>query len=138
MLPALTLSRRRLPSRRIASATAAAILAVAAATAQLATAAPPPRESSIAETLDPSTWALLIPSAWLAAPLPRIMKGDFIDIVAVRQGERAYSVLVADRARVVSSDERGVVVQIDEESAESIAIARGSGMLLVALLHSRR
>lgn len=138
MLPALTFSRRRLPSRRIASAAAAVMLAVAAAASQLPSTTPPARELSLSEALDPATWALLVPSAWLAAPLPRITKGDFIDIVAVRQGDRAYSVLVADRARVVSSDERGVVVQLDEESAESIAIARGSGMLLVALLHSRR
>ncbi len=138
MLPALTFSRRRLPSRRLAAAVASATLALAAGASQLGTAAPAARELSVAETLDPSTWALMVPSAWLAAPLPRIARGDLVDLVAVHQGDRAFSVLVADRARVISFDERGVVVQIDEVAAESIAIARASGMLLVPLLHSRR
>ncbi len=79
----------------------------------------------------------MVPTAWLAAPLPRIAKGDLIDIVAVRQGDKAFSLAVADGVRVMSLDERGVVLEVDENAAASIVVARGSGMLLVPLLRSR-
>jgi hypothetical protein len=64
--------------------------------------------------------------------------GDLIDVLAVRQGERAYAVPVAYAARVVSADERGLVLELDEEGASAIAIARGGGLLLVPLLRSTR
>jgi hypothetical protein len=64
--------------------------------------------------------------------------GDVIDVLAVQQGERAYAVPVAYAARVMASDERGIVVEVDEEGASAIAIARGGGLLLVPLLRSAR
>ena len=96
---------------------------------------PPP---SLAESLKPSTWAMTIPAAWLAAPVPRVQIGDLIDVLAVKQGERAYAVPVAYAARVVAVDERGVVLELDEEGASAIAIGRGGGLLLVPLLRSTR
>jgi len=138
MLPALTASRRRLSRRRVALGAASALLAVGALGAEMSGAAAPSPPASLAESLAPSTWAMTLPSAWLAAPVPRVGTGDLIDILAVRQGERAYAVPVAYAARVVTADERGLVLELDEEGASAIAIARGGGLLLVPLLRSTR
>ena len=138
MLPALTASRRRFPTRRVALGAASALLAVGALGAEIGGAAAPPTPPSLAESLAPSTWAMALPTAWLAAPVPRVRPGDVIDVLAVRQGDRAYAVPVAYAARVMSSDERGIVLELDEEDASAIAIARGGGLLLVPLLRSAR
>lgn len=138
MLPALTASRRRLPVRRIALGAVSALLTVGALGAEMSGAVAPPPPASLAESLAPSTWAMTLPAAWLAAPVPRVGTGDLIDVLAVRQGERAYAVPVAYAARVVAADERGLVLELDEEGASAIAIARGGGLLLVPLLRSTR
>ncbi len=135
MLPALT-ARRRLPARRIALGSASALLALGALAAQVGPAATPSASPSLAESLAPATWAMSLPAAWLAAPVPRVRTGDLIDVLGVRQGERAYAVPVAYAARVMVADDRGIVLELDEEGASAIAIARGGGLLLVPLLRS--
>jgi hypothetical protein len=138
MLPALTASRGRLPKRRIALGAASALLALGALGVDMSGAAAPPPPASLAESLAPSTWAMTLPAAWLAAPAPRVDTDDLIDVLAVRQGERAYAVPVAYAVRVMAADERGLVLELDEEGASAIAIARGGGLLLVPLLRSTR
>jgi len=138
VLPALTASRRRLPARRVALGAASALLTLAAVGMELRGTAPPVEQASLAQALAPSTWAMSLPAAWLAAPAPRVRTGDVIDVLAVRQGERAYAVPVAYAARVMASDERGIVLELDEQGASAIAIARGGGLLLVPLLRSAR
>jgi hypothetical protein len=138
MLPALTASRRRLPARRVVFGAASALLALGALGAQMGGAAAPAADTSLAHSLAPSTWAMSLPSAWLAAPVPRVRTGDLIDVLAVRQGDRAYAVPVAYAARIMAADERGIVIELDEEGASAIAIARGGGLLLVPLLRSTR
>jgi hypothetical protein len=138
VLPALTASRRRIPRRRFALGAASALLALAALGAEMGGAATPVPQVSLAESLAPSTWAMNLPVAWLAAPVPRVRTGDVIDVLAVRQGDRAYAVPVAYAARVMATDDRGIVLELDEEGASAIAIARGGGMLLVPLVRSTR
>jgi hypothetical protein len=138
VLPALTTSRRRMPTRRIALGAASALLTLGALGAEIGGAAAPPAPASLAESLAPSTWAMSLPAAWLAAPVPRVRTGDLIDVLAVRQGDRAYALPVAYAARVLAMDEHGIVLELDEEGASAIAIARGGGLLLVPLLRSTR
>jgi hypothetical protein len=138
VLPALTIRRRTLPSRRVLLAGSSAALFLAAAATQLASAPVPVQQASLAAELRPSTWAMLIPTAWLAAPAPRLQRGDALDILAVRGGDRAGVLPVAYAVTVLSADERGLVLQVDENDASAIAAARGGGMLLVALLRSIR
>jgi hypothetical protein len=105
---------------------------------ELGGATAPATPPSLAQSLAPSTWAMSLPAAWLAAPAPRVRIGDVIDVIAVRQGDRAYAVPVAYSARVMAVDEHGIVLELDEEGASAIAIARGGGLLLVPLLRSAR
>ena len=138
MLPALTVARRAWPRRRLLLGAASLVLFVAAGASQIATSAPPAPAQSLADTLEPGSWAMHVPTAWLAVPVPPLRHGDLLDVLAVKQGDRAYVTPVAFAIAVVSSDERGLILQVDEDDASAIAIARGGGMLLVPLLRSTR
>ena len=139
MLPALTARRGALVTRRVVLAAASAALAAAALLTQLAPAtAPPAPSASLADELRPSSWALQIPVAWLAAPVPAVHRGDALDLLAVRAGDRAYAVPIAYALTVMSADERAIVVDVDQDDAIAIANARGAGLLLVPLLRSTR
>jgi hypothetical protein len=137
MLPALIARPRRIPApRALLLAGGAVLLAVALAT-QIATPQVQP-PMSLADELRPATWAMHVPAAWLAAPIPRVRSGDRLDILAVRSGDRAYTVPVAYAVGVLAADDRGLVLEVDENDASAIATARGGGMLLVPLLRSSR
>jgi len=136
MLPALTASRARIPRRRIVIALASGAFALMALVTLVTTDRAPAPSPSVARSLRVATWGISLPTAWLAAPLPRAQSGDLVDLLAVRQGERAYVVPVAYAARLISIDERGVVIEVDENGAANIATARGSGMLLIPLLRA--
>jgi hypothetical protein len=115
-----------------------AVLLVGALASQFTASPAPPAPTSLAARLHPSSWAMNVPSAWLAAPAPRLRDGDVLDILGVKQGDHAYSVPIAYAVTVVSSDERGIVLDLDDDDASAIAIARGAGLLLVPLLRSVR
>lgn len=138
MLPAVTLSGRRVPLRRALLGVGSALLTIAS----IASVAVVPEEvdatASVADTLRPSSWAMTLPISWLAAPVPPLRVGDQLDILLVRHGERAYAAPVAYGVSVISSDERGLVLEVDEADAIAIGSARGSGFLLLPLLRSTR
>ena len=125
--------------RRIALGAASALLTLGAIGAEMGGAAAPAAPLSLADSLSPSTWAHEASRRRGSPRRCRVVRtGDLIDVLAVRQGERAYAVPVAYAARVMASDERGIVLELDEEGASAIAIARGGGLLLVPLLRSTR
>jgi hypothetical protein len=143
MLPALTFTPRRIviPRRRLLLATGGGILLVASILPTLLGspspfADEPPASSSLAQRLSVSTWAIAVPTGWLAAPLADVRSGDSVDLLAVRSGERPFAVAIAADLRVMSADERSIVFEVDEESATAIATARASGLLIVPLLRS--
>jgi hypothetical protein len=96
----------------------------------------PAPTGSLAQRLSMSTWAIAVPTGWLAAPLAEVRSGDSVDLLAVRSGDRPFAVAIAADLRVMSADERTIVFEVDEESATAIATARASGMLIVPLLRS--
>jgi hypothetical protein len=143
MLPVLTFAPRRLvvPRRRLLLAAVGAALLGASLVSTLI--ASPSRSAddgaargSLAERLSVSTWAIAIPTGWLAAPLVEVRSGDSVDLLAVRGGDRPLAVAIAADLRVMSADERTIVFEVDEESATAIATARASGLLIVPLLRS--
>ncbi len=144
MLPALTFTPRRvvIPRRRLLLAAAGTTMLVASILSTSATWLPPADEGvvnrSLAERLSMSTWAIAVPTAWLAAPLAEVRSGDSVDLLAVRSGDRPLAVAIAADLRVMSADERSIVFEVDEESATAIATARASGLFIVPLLRSTR
>ena len=145
MLPALTFTPKRfaLPRRRLLLAVGGSTLLVVSILSTFLGSSPrsmdePAASASLAQRLSMSTWALAVPTGWLAAPLAEVRSGDSVDLLAVRAGERPLAVAIAADLRVMSADERSVVFEVDEESATAIASARASGLLIVPLLRSTR
>ena len=141
MLPVLTFTQRRmaLPQRRVLLAVCGSALLATSVVSTLFSAAPRDEgvaSSSLAQRLSVSTWAIAVPTGWLAAPLVEVQSGDSVDLLAVRSGDRPFAVAIAADLRVMSADERSIVFEVDEESATAIATARASGLLIVPLLRS--
>lgn len=136
MLPALRVRRPLLPSRRVLIPIASFLLALGGISAYWPSSVPD--SASLADELRPATWAMTVPTAWLAAPVPPVRRGDAIDILAMRSGDKAYSIPVAYGVRVFSVSDRGLLLEVDETDATAIATARGGGLLLVPLLRSTR
>lgn len=135
------LARSRAPSARTFLAAAALLVAAGAA---ITAAAPVPSRAapvptpSLAERLGPRTWALAIPVAWLSTPVTGLREDDVLDLLGARPSERANAVDVAAGVRVMSVDERQVVVELTSEDAAAITSARARGLSLVAILRSTR
>jgi hypothetical protein len=143
MLPALTFTPRRfaIQRRRLLLAAGGLTLLVASILSTFAvspsgSADDAAAKASLAERLSMSTWALAVPTAWLAAPLAEVRSGDSVDLLALRIGDRPLAVAIAADLRVMGADERSIVFEVDEESATAIASARASGLLIVPLLRS--
>src|SRR4029078_12559819 len=93
VLPALRVRRPLLPSRRTLVPVASILLALGGFSAYWPAAAPD--SASVADELRPATWAMTVPSAWLAAPVPPVRRDDAIDILAMRAGDKGYSIPAA-------------------------------------------
>lgn len=125
---------------RAALVVAASVLAVAAAIGAVAPpsdrpSTPPP---PLSERLGPRTWAFAIPVGWLAAPIPGVHQDDVLDLLGTRSGERATATEVASGLRVMSVDERTIVVELTGDDASAIASARARGLALVPILRSAK
>ena len=108
--------------------------AVAPGVAETAAVAP----SALADRLEPRTWALAIPLSWLAAPLTGLREGDVLDLIGTRTSERASATEVAAGLRVMSIDDRALVVELTGADASAIAAARARGLTFVPILRSSR
>lgn len=93
---------------------------------------------ALADRLEPRTWAVAIPLAWLSAPLTDLREGDVLDLIATRTSERASAREVASGLRVMSLDEHSLVVELTSDDAASIAEARARGLSFVPILRSSR
>jgi len=93
---------------------------------------------SLADRLEPRTWAFAIPLTWLAAPLASLREGDVLDLIGTRTSERATASEIAAGLRVMSIDDRALVVELTADDASAIAEARGRGLSFVPILRSSR
>jgi hypothetical protein len=138
MRPSL-ISRARSSRRAILLSAAGAIVVGGVLAAALPThgGAPAP-ERVLSQELGTRTWALAIPVAWLSAPIPGLRHDDVLDILGTRSSERANTTEVATGLRVMSADDRVVVVELTDGDASAIAAARARGLALIPILRSVR
>lgn len=122
----------------LAPAAIAAALAVASAVTPGSAAPTEGPAMALADRLEPRTWAVAIPHAWLAAPLAGLREGDVLDLIATRTSERANATEVASGLRVMSLDEGSLVVELTSDDASAIAEARARGLSFVPILRSSR
>ena len=139
MLPSLTSRALRRPGRRALLGTLVTLLLSAAAlSARPDDAVETPPQGGLADRLAPSSWALSVPTGWLAAPITGVRAGDRIDVLALRPGDRASASAIAFDLEVMSADGAGLVLDARAEDATAIAVARAGGLMLVPLLRSTR
>lgn len=120
------------------AASVVACIAVFSAVAPAASAPAPAVPAALADRLGPRTWAFAIPLGWLAAPLADLREGDVLDLIGTRTSERATASEVAAGLRVMSLDDRTLVVELTAEDASAIAEARARGLSFVPILRSSR
>lgn len=140
MIRALPMRRPTVSPRTVLIAAAIVLTSGAALTVVLPSdgRAIPQAPSPLAQRLGARTWALAIPAAWLAAPIPGLREGDILDLLGTRTGERATASEVATGLRVMSVDDRVVVVELTNEDASAIASARARGLTLIPIVRSVR
>lgn len=120
---------------------AVALLAAGLALASAATPGAPAVQATsraLADRLEPRTWAIAIPLAWMAAPLAELREGDILDLIGTRTSERANASEIASGLRVMSLDEGSLVVELTAEDASAIAEARARGLSFLPVLRSSR
>lgn len=93
---------------------------------------------SLADRLEPRTWAFAIPQAWMAAPIGGLREGDVLDLLGTRASERANALEVARGLRVMDIGETGLVVELTADDAAAIAEARARGLTFMPILRSSR
>jgi hypothetical protein len=98
----------------------------------------PAVRGSLADRLEPRTWAFAIPQAWLAAPLGGLREGDVLDLIGTRASERATALEIARGLRVMDIGEAGLVVELTADDAAAIAEARARGLSFMPILRSSR
>ena len=139
MLPSLTSRALRRPGRRLLlGALVTLLLSAAALSARPEDPVEAGAPGGLADRLAPSSWAVSVPTGWLAAPISGLRPGDRIDVLALRPGERASASAIAFDLEVMSIDATGLVLDARAEDATAIAVARAGGLLLVPLLRSTR
>jgi hypothetical protein len=137
MRPSLV-SRARSSRRAWIIAAVALLAGVALALALPDQGGAPAPEPVLSKELGARTWALAIPVAWLAAPIPGLRQDDVLDILGTRSSERANASEVATGLRVMSANDRVVVVELTDSDASAIAAARARGLALIPILRSMR
>lgn len=99
-------------------------------------------ESGLAARLPDGRWAMVIPDAWLASPLPELAVGDRIDILAYQKGlsiESAGLIVSAVQVLAIGGPGEGTVrltVAVTLDEARIILFSRGNDFTLLPLLRS--
>ena len=97
-------------------------------------------ESGLASRLPDGRWAMILPSGWLATPLPSLGTGDRLDLLAYQS-----SAPLADAAVIVSAVEvldvlggpevtSGLTLAVTLDQATAVLYARSNGFAILPLL----
>ncbi len=96
--------------------------------------------SGLSARLPDGRWAMVLPSGWLASPVPELTSGDRLDLVAYQAGqpvEEAGVIVTAVQVLEFSgatADADTLTLAVSLEEAVAILYARSNGFALLALL----
>lgn len=84
-------------------------------------------------------WAMVLPSGWLVSPLPPLVDGDRLDLVAYQKGDPVEEVgVIVSAVEVLEVPDEGsggqLLLAVTMEEATSILYSRSNGFQLLALL----
>jgi Flp pilus assembly protein CpaB len=97
-------------------------------------------ELGLSSRLPDGRWAMVLPSGWLATPIPAIQAGDHLDLLAYQPGaplaEAAVVVTAVEVIDLPSDPEvsGGLVLAVTIDQAAAVVYARGNGFLILPLL----
>lgn len=83
-------------------------------------------------------WAMVVPAGWLVSPVPPLVDGDRLDLIAYQSGAPVddAGVIVSQVEILEAPDENrsGLLLAVTMDEAISILYARSNGFQLLALL----
>jgi Flp pilus assembly protein CpaB len=97
-------------------------------------------ESGLSSRLPDGRWAMVLPSGWLATPLPALAAGDRLDLLAYQTGAplaEAAVIVSAVEVLEMPSDPNavgGLALAVTLDQAAAVIYARGNGFLILPLL----
>jgi Flp pilus assembly protein CpaB len=97
-------------------------------------------EAGLSSRLPDGRWAMVLPSGWLATPLPALAAGDRLDLLAYQPGAPLAEVAVIVSAVEVletpgdPSAVGGLALAVTLDQASAVAYAHGNGFLILPLL----
>jgi Flp pilus assembly protein CpaB len=97
-------------------------------------------EGGLSRRLPDGRWAMVLPGAWLASPIPDLMAGDRIELLAYLPGQpQEEAGLIVTAVEVIElSNPTGIVdrltLAVSLEEAVSILYAHSNGFMLLPLL----
>jgi len=97
-------------------------------------------ESGLSSRLPDGRWAMVLPSGWLATPLPAPAAGDRLDLLAYQPGAplaEAAVIVSAVEVLEMPSDPNavgGLALAVTLDQAAAVIYARGNGFLILPLL----
>ena len=96
--------------------------------------------SGLSARLPDERWAMVFPAGWLVSPVPPLLRGDRLDLMAYQAGQPVEEVgIIASNVEVLefegpaSSPER-LMLALDLDQATAVLYARANGFSLLALL----
>jgi Flp pilus assembly protein CpaB len=97
-------------------------------------------EAGLSRRLPDGRWAMVLPGAWLASPIPEIGAGDRVDLLAYQPGQPAdQAAVIVSAIEVLSvagspAEAEALTVAVELEEAAAVTYARANGFLLLPLL----
>lgn len=97
-------------------------------------------KSGLSNRLPDGRWAMILPAAWLVSPVPAVVEGDTLDLMAYLAGQsREQLGMVVSAVELIAftgSTERPeyLTLAVSQEQAKAILYARANGFSLLVLL----
>lgn len=93
------------------------------------------RQATLSGRLPDGRWAMVLPGAWLASPMPELLVGDRIDILAYQPGQPvSEAALIVQGVDVLQTESEHLTLAVNLDEASAIVYGRANGFVLLPLL----
>jgi Flp pilus assembly protein CpaB len=99
--------------------------------------------TTLSSRLPDGRWAMVLPGAWLASPLPELTPGDQLDLIAYQSGQSVESAgLIASAVQVLATEGTSInldplTIAVSFEQAQIILFSRANGFSILPLLRPK-
>lgn len=93
------------------------------------------RQATLSGRLQDGRWAMVLPGGWLASPMPELLVGDRIDVLAYQPGQPVSEAgLIVQGVEVLQTESEHLTLAVNLEEASAIVYGRANGFVLLPLL----